>query len=80
MSYICLISCFYQSSFNSPEWFYRHVDMHAHCTELQPLPDGQQALFCSWSGGQNYNHVVSCRLKALRSYASKKVIVCLFFS
>ncbi len=40
----------YQSSFNNPEWFYRHVDMHAHCTELQPLPDRQQALFCSWSG------------------------------
>lgn len=54
-----------QSSFNNPEWFYRHVDMHAHCTELQPLPDRQQALFCSWSGrcflqtfSLVYNHFV----------------------
>ena len=24
--------------------------MHAHCTELQPLPDQQQAIFCNWKG------------------------------
>lgn len=66
--YVCLIFRFYQSSFNNPEWFYRHVDMHAHCTELQPLPDGQQALFCSWSGRQNYNDIVSSKSFALSCF------------
>lgn len=44
------LSSFIQSSFNNPEWFYRHVDNHVESAEQQSLAQQQQALFCQWSG------------------------------
>lgn len=41
---------FSQSTFNNPEWFYRHVDNHVESAEPQSLPQQQQALFCHWTG------------------------------
>ncbi|XP_057207649.1 histone H4 transcription factor [Triplophysa rosa] len=64
------------SSFNSPEWFYRHVDMHAHCTELQPLPDGQQALFCSWSGCDAFFKIKYRLREHLRSHTQERLVAC----
>lgn len=39
-----------QSTFNNPEWFYRHVDNHVESAEQQSLSQQQQALFCNWAG------------------------------
>lgn len=44
------VSSFIQSSFNNPEWFYRHVDNHVESAEQQSFAQQQQALFCQWSG------------------------------
>lgn len=44
------IFVFIQSTFNNPEWFYRHVDNHVESAEQQCLSDQQQALFCLWTG------------------------------
>lgn len=41
---------FLQSTFNNPEWFYRHVDNHIESAEPQSLAQQQQALFCQWTG------------------------------
>lgn len=57
------VSSFIQSSFNNPEWFYRHVDNHVESAEQQSLAQQQQALFCQWSGATKQTHfkqVLSC--------------------
>ncbi|KAI5098779.1 MBD2 (methyl-CpG-binding protein)-interacting zinc finger protein, partial [Silurus meridionalis] len=64
------------SSFNNPEWFYRHVDMHAHCTELQPLPDQQQALFCSWKGCDAFFKIKYRLREHLRSHTQERLVAC----
>ncbi|TRY93943.1 hypothetical protein DNTS_025226 [Danionella cerebrum] len=64
------------SSFDNPEWFYRHVDMHAHCTELQPLPDRQQALFCSWSGCDSFFKIKYRLREHLRSHTQERLVAC----
>lgn len=47
--YMDLFWVFLQSTFNNPEWFYRHVDNHVESAEQQSLSQ-QHALFCSWAG------------------------------
>uniref|UniRef100_A0A8B9JJT7 Zgc:112083 n=1 Tax=Astyanax mexicanus TaxID=7994 RepID=A0A8B9JJT7_ASTMX len=64
------------STFNNPEWFYRHVDMHAHCTELQPLPDQQQALFCSWKGCDAFFKIKYRLREHLRSHTQERLVAC----
>ncbi|XP_012687030.1 histone H4 transcription factor-like isoform X2 [Clupea harengus] len=64
------------STFNNPEWFYRHVDMHAHCTELQPLPDHQQALFCSWKGCEAFFKIKYRLREHLRSHTQERIVAC----
>lgn len=49
---------FMQSSFNNPEWFYRHVDNHVESAEQQSLAQQQQALFCQWSGTTKHRHIL----------------------
>lgn len=51
---------FIQSSFNNPEWFYRHVDNHVESAEQQSLAQQQQALFCQWSGMTEQTHFKTC--------------------
>ncbi|KAL2085108.1 hypothetical protein ACEWY4_018428 [Coilia grayii] len=64
------------STFNNPEWFYRHVDMHAHCTDLQPLPDQQQALFCSWKGCEAFFKIKYRLREHLRSHTQERLVAC----
>ncbi|XP_076832314.1 histone H4 transcription factor isoform X1 [Brachyhypopomus gauderio] len=64
------------STFNNPEWFYRHVDMHAHCTELQLLPDQQQALFCSWKGCDAFFKIKYRLREHLRSHTQERLVAC----
>lgn len=54
------VSFFIQSSFNNPEWFYRHVDNHVESAEQQSLAQQQQALFCQWSGMTEQTHFKTC--------------------
>ncbi|KAJ8368336.1 hypothetical protein SKAU_G00083640 [Synaphobranchus kaupii] len=64
------------STFNNPEWFYRHVDMHAHCTKMQPLPDRQQALFCSWKGCDAFFKIKYRLREHLRSHTQERLVAC----
>ncbi|KAJ8257032.1 hypothetical protein COCON_G00191840 [Conger conger] len=64
------------STFNNPEWFYRHVDMHAHCTEIQPLPDQQQVLFCSWRGCDAFFKVKYRLREHLRTHTQERLVAC----
>uniref|UniRef100_A0A8C9T7U9 Zgc:112083 n=1 Tax=Scleropages formosus TaxID=113540 RepID=A0A8C9T7U9_SCLFO len=64
------------STFNNPEWFYRHVDMHAHCTEMQPLPDQQQALFCSWKDCDAFFKIKYRLREHLRSHTQERLVAC----
>ncbi|XP_067897334.1 histone H4 transcription factor-like isoform X4 [Heterodontus francisci] len=36
------------STFDNPEWFYRHVDMHGQCTDKETLPNKNEAISCCW--------------------------------
>ncbi|XP_063063247.1 histone H4 transcription factor [Engraulis encrasicolus] len=64
------------STFNNPEWFYRHVDMHAHCTNLQPLPDRQRVLFCSWKGCEAFFKIKYRLREHLRSHTQERLVAC----
>lgn len=64
------------STFNNPEWYYRHVDMHAHCTEMQPLPDQQQALFCSWRGCDAFFKIKYRLREHLRTHTQERLVAC----
>lgn len=64
------------STFNNPEWFYRHVDMHAHCTELQPLPDQEQAIFCNWKGCDAFFKIKYRLREHLRSHTQERLVAC----
>uniref|UniRef100_A0A8C7HQE5 Zgc:112083 n=1 Tax=Oncorhynchus kisutch TaxID=8019 RepID=A0A8C7HQE5_ONCKI len=64
------------STFNNPEWFYRHVDMHAHCTGLSPLPDQQQAIFCSWKGCDAFFKIKYRLREHLRSHTQERLVAC----
>lgn len=39
-----------QSTFDNPEWFYRHVDMHGQCTDKEILPNKSEVISCCWKG------------------------------
>ncbi|XP_062377564.1 histone H4 transcription factor isoform X1 [Sardina pilchardus] len=64
------------STFNNAEWFYRHVDMHAHCTELRALPDRQQVLFCSWKGCEAFFKIKYRLREHLRSHTQERIVAC----
>uniref|UniRef100_W5MAT6 Zgc:112083 n=1 Tax=Lepisosteus oculatus TaxID=7918 RepID=W5MAT6_LEPOC len=64
------------STFNNPEWFYRHVDMHAHCTKSQTLPDQHQVLFCSWKGCDAFFKIKYRLREHLRSHTQERVVAC----
>ncbi|KAK6486264.1 histone H4 mRNAion factor [Huso huso] len=64
------------STFNNPEWFYRHVDMHAQCTEKEPLPNRQDALACCWRDC-DATFKIKYRLREhLRSHTQERVVSC----
>lgn len=39
-----------QSSFDNPEWFYRHVEAHSLCCEYQAVGKDNQVVLCGWKG------------------------------
>lgn len=39
-----------QSSFDNPEWFYRHVEAHSLCCEYQAVGKDNPVVLCGWKG------------------------------
>lgn len=39
-----------QSSFDNPEWFYRHVEAHSLCCEYQAVGKDSHVVLCGWKG------------------------------
>ncbi|XP_030237795.1 histone H4 transcription factor [Gadus morhua] len=74
------LRCMWQhcdSTFNNPEWFYRHADNHVQCSEPRPLPQPeQQALFCQWGGCDAFFKVRYRLREHLRSHTQEKVVAC----
>ncbi|XP_056139827.1 histone H4 transcription factor [Lampris incognitus] len=64
------------STFNNPEWFYRHVDNHVQCTEQQPLSQQQQAFFCHWTGCDAFFKIKYRLREHLRSHTQERVVAC----
>ncbi|KAG7279054.1 hypothetical protein CRUP_031690, partial [Coryphaenoides rupestris] len=73
------LHCLWQhcdSTFNNPEWFYRHADNHVQCTEQQPLPQQQQAIFCQWQDCDAFFKIKYRLREHLRSHTQEKVVAC----
>ncbi|MBN3281725.1 HINFP factor, partial [Polyodon spathula] len=63
-----------QDSFENPEWFYRHVDMHGLCAEVKSSEDA--VLPCGW---KDCEATFKSRFKLrehLRSHTQEKVVAC----
>ncbi|XP_072369281.1 histone H4 transcription factor-like isoform X1 [Scyliorhinus torazame] len=64
------------STFDNPEWFYRHVDMHGQCTDKETLPNKNEAISCCWKGcGATFKIKFKLR-EHLRSHTQEKVASC----
>jgi len=53
-----------QMSMDNPEWFYRHVEMHAHC--LEAIEDN--VLFCGWKGKKQLQSPFTVHNNILKPY------------
>lgn len=42
--------CPAQSTFDNPEWFYRHVDAHCLCCDYQAVGKDSHVVLCAWKG------------------------------
>uniref|UniRef100_A0A8D0IMH1 ATP binding cassette subfamily G member 4 n=1 Tax=Sus scrofa TaxID=9823 RepID=A0A8D0IMH1_PIG len=65
-----------ESSFDNPEWFYRHVEAHSLCCEYQTVGKDNHVVPCGWKG-------CTCTFKDrfklrehLRSHTQEKVVAC----
>ncbi|XP_047548794.1 histone H4 transcription factor isoform X2 [Lutra lutra] len=65
-----------ESSFDNPEWFYRHVEAHSLCCEYQAIGKDNHVVLCGWKG-------CTCTFKDcrklrehLRSHTQEKVVAC----
>ncbi|MEQ2286369.1 hypothetical protein AMECASPLE_001846 [Ameca splendens] len=63
------------STFNNPEWFYRHMDNHVECAEQQCISQ-QQALFCSWAGCDAFFKIRYRLREHLRSHTQERIVAC----
>ncbi|XP_017292693.1 histone H4 transcription factor [Kryptolebias marmoratus] len=63
------------STFNNPEWFYRHVDNHVESAEQQSLSQ-QQALFCSWAGCDAFFKIRYRLREHMRSHTQERLVAC----
>ncbi|RVE64908.1 hypothetical protein OJAV_G00131040 [Oryzias javanicus] len=64
------------STFNNPEWFYRHVNNHVENTELQTLSQQQQALFCNWAGCDAFFKIRYRLREHMRSHTQERLVAC----
>ncbi|XP_006642316.1 histone H4 transcription factor isoform X2 [Lepisosteus oculatus] len=65
-----------EASFENPEWFYRHVEMHGLCMELKSTSKEEPVLRCGW---KECEATFKGRFKLrehLRSHTQEKVVAC----
>uniref|UniRef100_A0A3Q3WTA4 C2H2-type domain-containing protein n=1 Tax=Mola mola TaxID=94237 RepID=A0A3Q3WTA4_MOLML len=64
------------STFNNPEWFYRHVDNHVESAESQSLAQQQQALLCHWTGCDAFFKIRYRLREHMRSHTQERLVAC----
>ncbi|XP_032328367.1 histone H4 transcription factor isoform X1 [Camelus ferus] len=65
-----------ESSFDNPEWFYRHVEAHSLCCEYQAVGKDNHVVLCGW---KDCTCTFKDRFKLrehLRSHTQEKVVAC----
>ncbi|XP_074851924.1 histone H4 transcription factor-like [Carettochelys insculpta] len=63
-------------TYSNPEWFYRHVAMHAYSTEKENVPSNKKAVCCHWkdcSGTFKGKHKLWDHLK---THTQERVVAC----
>uniref|UniRef100_UPI00398E3EC7 histone H4 transcription factor n=1 Tax=Pristiophorus japonicus TaxID=55135 RepID=UPI00398E3EC7 len=74
-SFVCLWGhC--DSSFENPEWFYRHVDMHGMCSDRDATIDTNLIIPCCWKDCEATFKVKFKLREHLRSHTQEKVVAC----
>ncbi|XP_062844639.1 histone H4 transcription factor [Trichomycterus rosablanca] len=70
-SFICLWEhC--EMNMDNPEWFYRHVEMHAHCLEV----NNENIMYCGWKDCEaSFNGRFKLR-EHMRSHTQEKLVAC----
>ncbi|KAI5089302.1 histone H4 transcription factor [Silurus meridionalis] len=70
-SFLCLWEhC--EMTMDNPEWFYRHVEMHAHCLEANK----ENVLFCGWKDCEaSFKGRFKLR-EHMRSHTQEKLVAC----
>ncbi|XP_045139500.1 histone H4 transcription factor [Echinops telfairi] len=65
-----------ESSFDNPEWFYRHVEAHSLCCEYRAAGKDNHVVLCGWQGC-TCTFKDRCKLREhLRSHTQEKVVAC----
>lgn len=65
-----------QSTFDNPEWFYRHVEAHSLCYEYKAVGKDNHVVLCGWKGC-TCTFKDRCKLREhLRSHTQEKVVAC----
>ncbi|XP_028664353.1 histone H4 transcription factor [Erpetoichthys calabaricus] len=75
-SFTCLWEHCEQDTFENPEWFYRHVDMHGLCVEVPSGAKEDAALTCGWRGCEAAFRSRFKLREHLRSHTQEKVVAC----
>ncbi|GCC23153.1 histone H4 transcription factor isoform X1 [Chiloscyllium punctatum] len=74
-SFVCLWGhC--DSTFENPEWFYRHVDMHGMCSDRDATTDSNLIIPCRWKDCDATFRVKFKLREHLRSHTQEKVVAC----
>ncbi|XP_053161569.1 histone H4 transcription factor-like isoform X2 [Hemicordylus capensis] len=74
-----ILACFWEqcdATFDNPEWFYRHIAIHAHCTEKESLRNSKKTFSCYW---KDCTGTFQGRYKLwnhLRTHTGEKVLAC----
>ncbi|XP_074256813.1 histone H4 transcription factor isoform X1 [Saimiri boliviensis] len=65
-----------ESSFDNPEWFYRHVEAHSLCCEYEAVGKDNPVVLCGWKGCTCTFKDRSKLREHLRSHTQEKVVAC----
>nr|XP_025044188.1 histone H4 transcription factor-like isoform X1 [Pelodiscus sinensis] len=63
-------------TYNNPEWFYRHVAIHAYSTEKENIPNNKKAVCCHW---KDCSRTFKGKYKLwdhLRTHTQERVVAC----
>ncbi|XP_067401311.1 histone H4 transcription factor-like [Emydura macquarii macquarii] len=63
-------------TYNNPEWFYRHVAMHAFCTEKENITSNKKAICCHWKDCSRTFKGKHKLWDHLRTHTQERVVAC----